>query len=124
MALHFHPLGDAIRWAARTWSIATIALVLGFIVGEGVNLSGTTQLIGFFLFPVGICAGMIVSWRKAILGGAITVGCLLGFYLLTFVTVHSFPKGWAYIAFAFPGFLFLFSSCHLHWHKPLTVHRP
>lgn len=101
-----------IRRIARIWSIASIGLVLLFIGGEGNNPATFKDWLGFLFFPFGICFGMFLAWWKEGVGGGITIGSLLVFYLIRFVTAGSFPKGWAWLAFAFPGFLFLF-----YWYR-------
>jgi hypothetical protein len=107
-----HLLTQAIRWTARASAVASIGLILAFFVGEGFHPSQVKpwEWFGLALFPVGICAGMVLAWWREGLGGTITVGCLLGFYILHFATAGVFPKGWAWLAFAAPGFLFLVSS--------------
>lgn len=102
-----HTPADVIRWIARIWSVTSITLFFLFIVGEGDNPSTATAWIGFFFFPVGICIGLIVAWWKEGVGGGITVASLLVFYAFQLVVSGSFPKGWAWLAFAAPGFLFL-----------------
>ena len=99
-------LTSAIRWTARVWSIITITLVLAFIIGEGVDISKSIEWIAFLFFPVGICAGMIIAWWKEGPGAFIVIGSLLTFYVIHFITAGTLPKGWAWEAFAFPGFLF------------------
>jgi hypothetical protein len=103
-------LGSGIRWTARIWSIASILLILGFIIGEGLNPANREEWIGFLLFPVGISAGMILAWRKERLGGSVTAVSLLVFYLFHRMTAGSFPRGWGWLVFALPGFLFLIAS--------------
>lgn len=112
---------SVVRWTARLWSLASVALVLGFIVGEGLNPSGRNEWLGFLFFPFGICAGMILAWRREAAGGMVTVGCLGAFYVLRFATAGVFPQGWAWLAFAAPGFLFL-----LAWFlsRPASGSRP
>jgi hypothetical protein len=107
-------LTHVVRWAARTGSVASIGLILAFIVGEGFQPARIRphEWIGLLFFPVGICAGMILAWRREGLGGAITTGSLAAFYLVHFEAAGTFPAGWAYLVFAFPGFLFLFSACN------------
>jgi hypothetical protein len=100
----------ALRWTARVWSAASVAMVLGFIVGEGFNPSGLNEWLGVLCFPIGISIGMILAWWKEALGGSITVGSLLAFYVVHFVTAGTLPRGWAWLMFAAPGFLFLLSS--------------
>ena len=100
----------ALRWIARLWSVATIGLVIGFIIGERSLPSSPREWLGFLFFPFGICVGMIVAWKKESLGGWITVGSLLAAYVLHFAITGTLLKGWAWLAFAAPGFLFLLSS--------------
>ena len=100
----------ALRWTARIWSVASVALVLAFIVGEGFDPSGLNEWLGALLFPIGISVGMILAWWKEGLGGSITVGSLLAFYVVHLATAGTFPKGWPWLAFAAPGFLFLLVS--------------
>lgn len=100
----------ALRWTARVWSVASVGLVLAFIVGEGFNPSGPNEWFGVLFFPVGISVGMILAWWKEGLGGSMTVGSLVAFYVVHLTTAGTLPKGWAWLAFAVPGFLFLLSS--------------
>jgi hypothetical protein len=96
-----------LRWTARIWSALSIAVLSGFVVGEGVSLKKQYEVVGFLLFPVGISVGMFLGWWKERLGGSITVASLLIFYCLHFATVGEFPHGLAWLVFSFPGFLFL-----------------
>ena len=100
---------SSLRWTARVWSVATIALVLAFIAGERSLPSAPKEWLGFLFFPFGICVGMIVAWKKESLGGFITVASLLAAYVIHFATTGTLLKGWAWLAFAAPGFLFLLS---------------
>lgn len=97
---------SVLRRTARAWSVVSIALVLAFIVGEGVHPAGASEWLGLLFFPFGICAGMLVAWRREGLGGAITIASLLLFYVVHFATAGTWPRGWAWLAFAAPGFLF------------------
>jgi hypothetical protein len=101
----------AIRWTARVWAIASIGLILAFLVGEGFHPSQVRarEWLGLLFFPVGICAGMVLAWWKEGLGGAITVLSLVAFYGIHLATAGTFPRGWAWWVFAAPGFLFLLS---------------
>lgn len=98
-----------VRWTARIWSIVSIGLMLTLLVGEGFNPTHITptEWLGLLFFPVGISVGMILAWWREGFGGIITVGSLFAFYVIDFVTTSTLPKGWAWLAFAAPGFLFL-----------------
>jgi hypothetical protein len=99
-----------VHWTARIWSIASLGLLLLFVIGEGINPTTRTERLELLFFPLGISVGMILAWRKEGFGGIITVGSLLAFYAVHLVTAGRFPKGWAWLVFAAPGFLFLLSS--------------
>ena len=103
--------GPVVRWIARGWSVASVGLVLAFIIGEGLHPGRMTamEVLGFLFFPLGICVGMILAWWREGLGGGITVASLLAFYALHFATAGAFPKGLAWVVFAAPGFLFVLS---------------
>ena len=95
----------AVRWLARVWSVATVGVILAMCFAEmPTNLRDWT---GFILYPGGIVLGLILAWRREGLGGGITVGSLVAFYLLHAAITGVFPQGWAWFAFAAPGFLFL-----------------
>lgn len=96
-----------VRWTARAWAVATIGIVLLLSVGEGVYPAGPAEWIGFLLYPVGICVGMILAWWREGLGGGITVGSLVAFYIFHTATAGNLPRGWAWLVLAVPGFLFL-----------------
>jgi hypothetical protein len=106
-------LTRVVRWVARAWSIASIGLVVGFLIGEGFHPEqlAPAQCLGFFFFPVGICIGMILAWWKEGLGGGITVGSLAAFYVIHVATAGALPKGLAWPTFAAPGFLFVLCWC-------------
>jgi hypothetical protein len=102
-----HLAASVTRWTARVWSVASLALILAFIVGEGVNPSSWAEGLGLLLFPLGISVGMVLAWWNEKLGGAITVTSLAAFYLLHLLTAGVFPEGWGWLVVAAPGFLFL-----------------
>ena len=98
-----------LRWSARILSIIVVGILLVFAFGEGLNLShfSARELLLFVFFPLGYCVGMVVAWWREGLGGGITVGSLAAFYLVDRLLSSSFPRGFAFVALALPGFLFL-----------------
>ena len=117
----FSPLG-ALRWSARVLSILAVGVVLLFAIGEGLNLAHFTAraLVLFAFFPVGVSLGMALAWRWEGLGGGITVASLAGFYLAHRLMSSGFPRGYALVALAAPGFLFLL--CWLWARSTTTSH--
>lgn len=99
----------ALRWTARILSILSLGVVLLFAFGERLHLWNFSphELTLFVFFPVGVCLGILAAWKWEILGGAITLASLTVFYLLHNLLSGGFPGGFAFIALAVPGFLFL-----------------
>jgi len=104
-----HRLTHAILWTARILSFVSIGVVLLFMVGEGFDYIRLklTEWILFLFFPFGISLGMFLSWWREGIGGSITVGSLVMFYVIHFATTGKFPNGWAWLVLTIPGFLFL-----------------
>jgi hypothetical protein len=98
-----------LRWLARVLSILALGIVLLFAFGEGLDLSHftTRDWVLFVFFPLGVFLGMAVAWRWEGLGGGITAASLAAFYLAHRLLSPSFPRGFAFVAIAAPGFLFL-----------------
>ena len=90
------------------WSVASIGLILAFLVGEGFHPSQIKahEWLGLIFFPLGITVGMVLAWWREGLGGAITVASLAVFYVIHIATSGALP-GLAFLVFAMPGFLFL-----------------
>lgn len=101
-----------IELLARVGSIASITLLALIFWGEAFNPStiSRTEWIGLGFFPIGVIIGMVLAWWREGLGSGLTVGSLLGFYLVYGYVLQNHIGGWAFVAFASPGFLFL-----LHW---------
>ncbi len=89
-----------------------------FIMGEGFHPTTLTlkewSLVIFF--PIGVMIGMLLGWWKENIGGFITMGCLIVFYVVHYLTSGSFPHGLAFIAFSSPGIVFLLS-----WYQNLKI---
>ena len=101
-----------IELLARVGSIASITLLVLLFMGEAFHPSeiSSDEWAGLLFFPIGVTIGMIVAWWKEGLGSAVTLLSLLAFYLVYGFVLRNHIGGWAFIAFASPGFLFL-----LHW---------
>jgi hypothetical protein len=101
-----------LQWLARGLSIVSIFVLLLFFIGEGFNPAAlrSREWVLMIFFPLGVVAGMAIAWRREGLGGAITVVSLIAFYLTHLLFSGGLPRGWAFVAFASPGFLFL-----AHW---------
>ncbi|MDQ5845755.1 MAG: hypothetical protein M3539_10730 [Acidobacteriota bacterium] len=108
------PESKALNWVARIWSVASILFVLAFIFGDLFSGSGVrptaAEWLGLVLWPGGVIVGLIVAWFRKGLGGAITIGSLIAFYVWNFLERGTFPRGPYFALVAAPGILFLLSS--------------
>ena len=101
-----------LRWTARIASLASLAVMTAFLIGEGFDPARLTarDLALVVFFPFGMMFGLILGWPREFLGGLIAIIALAGFYLLHLVMSGGFPHGWAFIVLAVPGVLFLISA--------------
>lgn len=104
-----------IRWVARVWGSAIVALVVMFALMHLVtpDAPGPTarEWVGLLFFPVGVCVGLVLAWRWEAAGGAIAVGSLLAFYAWMSASGGRPPSGPYFALAAAPGVLYLL--CHL-----------
>ena len=101
-----------IELLARIGSVASVTFLVMLFVGEGFHPSeiSKNEWVGLVFFPIGVVIGMVIAWWKEGTGSAITLGSLLGFYLVWGYFLQNHIGGWWFLAFASPAFLFL-----LHW---------
>jgi hypothetical protein len=108
------------KWTARILSILCLGIILMFIIGEGFNPSKlkVNEWLLFIFFPLGVTIGMITGWWKENIGGFITIGCFILFYVVHYITSGRFPHGLAFLTFSSPGIVFLLS-----WYHKLKINR-
>jgi len=99
-----------LRIVARAISIVSVAIILLFVLGEDFEFRKVTakEWVGLGFFPVGVLIGLVLSWREELIGGAITLTSIAGFYLVYGWLLNSTLRlGWAFLPFILPGLLFL-----------------
>ncbi len=104
-----------LRWAGRLASLTSLLILALFLVGEDFDpghLRAREWLLAVF-FPFGVALGLILGWRRELLGGIIALIGLAGFYLVHLVLSGSLPRGWVFLALAAPAVLLL-ASAALH----------
>lgn len=102
------------RWAARIISIILVGIFILFFIGEGnidefAKLTGIEILLMIFV-PIVFTAGVVIAWRKEMLGGIVILASVLGYNLVDRINSSGFK--WE-IEFAFllvPGILFILTS--------------
>jgi len=93
-----------VRWSARILSLLVLAFVGMFLVGEGFApwTLRTHELLLALCFPYGVALGLCLGWKLELVGGAIVVASILGFY-----AIERFRCGPIFALFAVPGALFI-----------------
>ncbi|MGI5836351.1 MAG: DUF7670 domain-containing protein [Chloroflexota bacterium] len=100
-----HPV---LRWLARILSLASLGMLLLFVLGEGswpLRLT-PSEFVQFVFFPIGVAIGMVLGWRRELLGGVVAVFSLAMFYLSHFGVTGKIPSGPWFLIFTLPGILF------------------
>ena len=101
-----------IEWLARLGSIASVILLSMIFFNEDFRPSeiSRNEWIGLAFFPLGVVLGMVIAWWKEAVGSIVSVGSLMGFYLVWGYLLRNHISGYWFVIFAFPAFLFL-----VHW---------
>ena len=85
---------ESVRWTARVLSVFSTVVLMLFLFGERFPVEKITapQWLGFLLFPVGVVIGFALAWWREGLGGSITVGSLLAFYVVFTTLMHCIDR--------------------------------
>ncbi len=101
--------GSALGCQADRAGVLLIAML--WMVEGGPNLAkaGPVGLVHCLLL-VAILLGFLVGWKWDGLGEVVSLGALIGFYLVELLRSGRLPGGWAFPSLAVPGVLFLLYS--------------
>lgn len=92
----------ALRWTARAASLVSLGFLAMFATSGGAAPSASEWMLLAF-FPIGVAIGMVVAWRREILGGAIAAGSLGAFYATISLDAARPPAGPWFVVFASPA---------------------
>ncbi len=111
-----HPptLAFLCRWLARLSSLLSLGLIAAFALGEGGSPS-LREWGALALFPIGVGLGMLIAWRRELIGGLFSLASLAGFYLYYATLAGKLPHGPYFFLFSSPALLFILSGL---LHKP------
>lgn len=109
----------ALLWFTRILSLLLTAFILFFLLAYAVNprgeggLPGLKGWIELLVFPIGVCAGYLVGWRKQLFGGLLGLACVLAFIL--WIPPASKRFGMVEVYFALPGVLYVVYAIFSRW---------
>lgn len=104
-------IGKMVHWLARITAALVIAFFLLFFIGEGgfCVLKLTFREVLLMLSMLTIVYGLAEGWNNEKLGGLLTIGGLIAFYIFNKVFSGSWPGGPWFSFMAFPAVLYLVS---------------
>ncbi len=104
-----------VLWTARISSIISFLLLSTIFIGEGFNPTSinSIELLLFFFFPIFVIVGFMIAWRKELIGSIISLSGLAMFYLFHYISTGNFPRGFAFLVFTIPAFLFMLNFLYI-----------
>ena len=101
-----------VRWMARVASLASLVIVVLFVIGERANplQMGSADRLLFLCFPAAVIGGVLLAWFWEFGGAVFALAGLTAFYGSTFFLAGTLPRDWRAVAAAAPAVLFLLSA--------------
>ena len=105
-----------IRITAKIWSAAIFLfmalMIVGHIFGEqnGEALPTLWEAVAMIFFPIGVLVGLVIAWKRELLGGLISINSMIVFYFILFFLRGEFPRGYAFLIIIIPAILFALSG--------------
>lgn len=98
----------AVRWVARILGVLLVGLFVVFAIGQGLQpLKLPGAEFGLMSVLLVALSGMLVAWRRELLGGLMIVAGMTAFYLINFTVSGQLPGGWVFPLCFVPGILAL-----------------
>jgi hypothetical protein len=106
-------LWSVVLWIARLTGTAAIIPLMMIVFGEyGAGPAGARGWTYLALFPFGFSAGYLLAWRRPMMGGYLSLTCMLASLIL----IHRIFDWRPYLIWAIlclPGVLFLVAGWRL-----------
>jgi len=101
---------SVIRWITRIIGILIVLLFLVFFIGE-TDFSKpfslpVNEIILILFIPVGLIAGIIIAWKREIMGGIIIAASVLLFNITAYIS-EGFSFEMDFGIFAFVGLMYI-----------------
>ena len=98
----------SLRRGARAVALVMVAIVLAFVIGEGVPFSRLTPLEWLGMIGMAaICVGLLLGFKREIEGGVVALAGLAVIAGIELAVHQRLPGGWVWPVLAIPGALYL-----------------
>ena len=103
-----------VRWIARIGAGLTAVFILFMFIAHAITdgaapLQYLTARETAMMAAFGIMwLGLMVGWKWELVGGLLSIGGVVAFYLFDYLFSGTFPRGSIFFILAFPGALFLY----------------
>ncbi len=92
-------------WTTRIVATLIVVLMAFMLIGDAGNPPTSDEILLLALFPVGMCVGYVVAWRWPLVGGSISVACIV-IFLMTLGEAETSMVGIVSML-GIPGILFI-----------------
>ncbi len=97
---------NIIRWLARLASLVSVGLIALFAT-SGSNPPSAFEWLLLAFFPLGVVVGMLIAWRREVVGGSISCISLTVFHVLMLVRDGHVPATPWFVIFTLPAIVLL-----------------
>jgi len=99
-----------LRWISRILGLLLVGLFAVFAIGQGFNpfQLGGSEIALMSVLLVAL-SGMLVAWRRELLGGVMVIAGMVAFYSINFGVSGHWPGQWVFPLCFVPGILAILS---------------
>jgi hypothetical protein len=117
-----------VHWIARLLATLWFVFIAAEVISEGVPVGGfwpggVRQFVAGLFFPIGFTAGYLLGWRWPLLGGCVSLACLVLLPVVMWATQGEVAPIEAWVPFAVlgvPGVLYVIAGWLLRGGKTPT----